>query len=105
MWEAEPGIDDGFDGTATGRTFRANRFGLYDMHGNVCEWCRDFMALPGVAPRPGDGLREVAPNRMHADRGGSYAWTAGAARSADRFADDAEFRHARLGVRPIRPIR
>ncbi|HLT39377.1 MAG TPA: formylglycine-generating enzyme family protein, partial [Enhygromyxa sp.] len=64
---------------------QANAFGLFDMHGNVFEWCLDEFADYAIDPRPGDGLRckpVAGGNRVI--RGGGWLHIAHLARSAYR---------------------
>ncbi|MFY9345203.1 MAG: bifunctional serine/threonine-protein kinase/formylglycine-generating enzyme family protein [Planctomycetota bacterium] len=83
----------------------ANPFGLFDMSGNVQEWCMDRFASYG-SERPGDGLRAdlSLDATLHCYRGGSWRSGAAAARSRCRFSISATYRGAELGVRPARPV-
>jgi serine/threonine protein kinase/formylglycine-generating enzyme required for sulfatase activity len=107
QWGLQEGdFDDGYVGIAPGGAFRANAFGLFDVHGNVLEWCAEVYANRYLAPRAGDGLRSPVATGT-ADRvfrGGSYSSAASFARSADRHDVTPSTRHNILGVRPARVL-
>jgi formylglycine-generating enzyme len=69
--------------TSAVRTYQPNAWGLFDMHGNVWEWCADgrrtYRNRPEIDPTGGSG----AVARVL--RGGSWSNHAGRARSAYRF--------------------
>lgn len=82
--------------TAVG-SFPANAWGLFDMHGNVWEWCIDW-----CGPYPGGELKDpqgfVGGDRRVC-RGGSWVDQPRRCRSACRRGDAPAFRSYSLGLR------
>ena len=99
-----PELDDGFAVHAPVTAFKPNPFGLYNVHGNVWEWCRDWFGLYTDPVRAGDGEREEDPNRFKVGRGGSFRHEAAYARSSCRNNTSPETRADHLGLRPARKI-
>jgi formylglycine-generating enzyme required for sulfatase activity len=76
-----------------------NPFGLFDVHGNVCEWCRDLyvISLPG-------GLNPMAAvgGTYRVYRGGAWNSHAVSCRSADRDRFHSTYQTSSLGFRVAR---
>ncbi len=71
-------------------SFAPNGYGLYDMAGNVYEWCWDWVSIapypPGSAYRGGINPPGVANGSYRVKRGGYFQQTAHFARCANRSA-------------------
>jgi eukaryotic-like serine/threonine-protein kinase len=86
-------------------TFPPNRFGLYDLHGNVWEWCLDewfenyHLVSPDVFASGNINLRDENKKRLL--RGGSWFNDASLCRSADRFYGAASIRYYDIGFRVV----
>lgn len=92
------------NGTARVASYPPNAFGLYDMHGNVWEWCQDgfaqYTATPKVDPfNPGGPFRQ--------QRGGAWNSSSFLCRSAARSSGNPGVKSTNLGFRvalaPILP--
>ena len=98
-------LDDGFALHAPVGSYRANAYGLHDVHGNVWEWCQDSNERYDlVDPRPGDGLRGDSTVGTRITRGGCYTTAASFTRSSYRFTAYPGFLNNAQGLRPARKV-
>ena len=86
-------------------SFRANRYGLHDMLGNVWEWTEDCWA-PSLADVPADGGARPAPARCPGRvlRGGSFDLPPARMRVTGRATSDAEVGEIFIGFRVARGL-
>jgi len=84
----------------------ANAFGLYDMHGNVWDWCWDWcwdwFEDAYHASRPAEDPRGPASGSYRVLRGGSWGSLAWLCRSANWFCNNPGYRCNYGGFRVVR---
>jgi len=81
---------------------RPNAWGLYDMHGNVLEWCWDWFAPYTPEPKVDPIGPSSSPRGARVYRGGNFDFQDNWCRSAYRFGNRPTFRMFYTGFRVVR---
>ena len=86
------------------RLKKPNAFGLYDMHGNVWEWCHDYWQEDYYKRSPEKDPTGPASGDRRVCRGGTWGVYFPESRSAFRAGTDAFTRKHSMGFRLVREL-
>ena len=84
-------------------TKRPNPFGLFDMHGNLSEWCQDRFDETWYAQSPATDPVGPATGAVYAQRGGHWDYNS-FLRSAFRVGKTEGVFHYTIGFRVVREL-
>ena len=84
---------------------KPNAFGLYDMHGNIFEWCHDYYEEDYYQQSPAQDPTGPTSGSFRVLRGGSWRYYSRSTRSAYRSRFVAGYRYSNFfGFRLVREL-
>ena len=98
-WSPSFPCSDGYKFTAPVGSYKPNPFGLYDMLGNVWEWCEDVYDKNAYSKHDRNNPVITSDEDSRVLRGGSWLFTPGDVRAAGRLRYPADYRNRDLGFR------
>jgi formylglycine-generating enzyme required for sulfatase activity len=101
-WKYTIKASDGYVFTSPVGKFKPNCFGLYDMHGNACQWCADWHGEDYYGKSPEHDPTGPGTGDFRVVRGGSWYYGPCEARSASRGARSPNDRSDLVGFRVAR---
>ncbi len=104
--EADLGRVAWYDGNSKNTTHpvgqkEPNKFGLYDMHGNVWQWCQDLWDENYYAKSSTENPQGPDHGAARLLRGGSWGYSPLYCRSASRFGNGPDYRSYNFGFRVV----
>ena len=81
---------------------KPNKYGLYDVHGNVWEWVQDWYDSNYYSSSPKTDSKGPSSGSLRVFRGGGWYSDAEYTRSADRDFDNPEYGFSNIGFRLVR---
>ncbi len=95
-------LNDGYAYTAPVGSFKPNKWGLYDMTGNVHEWC-STVYYPSYAPTP-EEKKASEEEKNYVFRGGSWINNLASSKTTARFSANPDYCTTVVGFRLARDV-